>query len=69
MAPEKKPHQGIGYSINPGVPCPQTVLVAVMSSGGYLFIGRTPDMPAAFVAAQDAGPLRHALQAAFGRSP
>lgn len=60
---------GIGYSISPGVPCPETVLVAVMTGGGYLLIGRTRDMPVAFVAARDANPLRHALHSAFGDPP
>lgn len=31
--------QGIDHSISPGVPCPQTVPLAVMSDGGYLLVG------------------------------
>lgn len=63
--PSQPVSAGIDYSISPGVPCPETVLVAVMTDGGYLLIGRTPEMPLAFVAARDAGPLRHALQQAY----
>lgn len=63
---ENESPQGAEYSISPGVPCPETVVGAVMTDGGYLLIGRTPDMPAAFVAARDADPLRYALYAAFG---
>jgi hypothetical protein len=33
---EAAPGISIEYSISPGVPCPQTVLVAVMTDGSYL---------------------------------
>lgn len=59
---------GIERSIRPGVPCPETMLVAVMSDGSCLLVGYPHSEPAAFVVGEDAGPLRQALQAAFGYS-
>lgn len=53
-------------SIKPGVPAPETVTVARMTSGGYLLVGRCREMTTAFVAPEDATPLRRALEAAFG---
>ncbi len=57
---------GIDHSISPGVPCPDTVLAVVMSDGSYLLVGYPQNGPAAFVTRDDAGPLRRALQGAFG---
>lgn len=56
----------IDHSISPGVPCPETVLVAVMSDGSYLLVSYPQGKPAAFVIGEDAGPLRQALAGAFG---
>ncbi len=57
---------GIRRSIRPGAPCPETVLVVVMSDGSYLLVGYPQGVPAAFAAGEDADLLRQALQAAFG---
>lgn len=57
---------GIARSIRPAVPCPETVLAAVMSDGSYLLLGYPQGEPAAFVVGDDADLLRQALQAAFG---
>lgn len=57
---------GIGHSIRPDMPVPDTVLVAVMNDGSYLLVGYPQREPAAFVIAEDAGSLRQALEAAFG---
>lgn len=57
---------GIEHSIRPGVPCPETVLVAVMTDGSYLLVGYPQGIPAAFVVPKDAAPLRQALGTAFG---
>lgn len=54
------------HCISPGVPCPETVLVAVMTDRSYLLMGYPQGEPAAFVVKDDAGPLREALTAAFG---
>lgn len=48
------------------MPCPETVMVTLMTDGSHLLVGRFPQMPTAFVAPSDATPLRHALEAAFG---
>lgn len=56
---------GLVHSIRPGVPCPETVLVAVMTDGSYLLVGYPQGMPAAFIVPEDAAPLRHALATAF----
>lgn len=56
---------GITHSISPGVPCPETVLIAVMSDGSYLLMAYPQREPAASVARDDAGLLRQALTAAF----
>lgn len=58
----------IKHSIQPGVPSPETVLVAVMTDGSYLLMAYPQREPAAFVIKDDAGPLRDALTAAFGSS-
>jgi hypothetical protein len=57
---------GIGRSIQPGVPCPETVLVAVMSDGTYLLVGYPQGEPAAFAVGEDADLLRQGLEGAFG---
>lgn len=59
---------GIGRSIRPGVPCPETVLVAVMSDGSYLLVGYPQGEPAAFMAGEDADLLRQELERVF-RNP
>lgn len=61
------PGSGLSASISPGVPCPETVLVALLADGSYLLVGRCRQMPAALVASQDAAPLRQALESAFNR--
>jgi hypothetical protein len=53
-------------SICPGVPCPETVLVARMTGGGYLLMAYPHQEPAAFVVSDDADLLHDALHAAFG---
>lgn len=58
---------GIGCSIRPGVPCPETVLIVVMSDGTYLLVGYPQGEPAAFVAGEDADLLRQGLDGAFGK--
>jgi hypothetical protein len=59
-------HVQRGNSISPGVPCPENVLVAVMSNGSYLLVAYPQAGPTALVIHDDAGPLRQALTAAFG---
>jgi hypothetical protein len=56
---------GIDHSISPGVPCPETVLVARMYDGSYLLMTYPQREPAAFVVQDDAGPLQQALAKAF----
>jgi hypothetical protein len=56
---------GIAHSISPGAPCPETVLVVLMSNGSYLLVGYPQGEPAAFVTGEDAGSLRQVLTAAF----
>lgn len=56
---------GLERSIRPGVPVPATLLVAEMRDGA-LFLQGWRDGPGAYVIAEDAGPLRQALAAAFG---
>lgn len=68
MVPEGRCGHGIGCSISPRLPCPETVTVALMTDGSYLLVGRSPEMPLAFVASCDAAPLRHALDTAFRRT-
>lgn len=65
-APEPEPGTGVERSIRPGVPIPETVLVAVMADGSYLLMAYPQQEPAAFLAPDDAGPLREVLTAAFG---
>jgi hypothetical protein len=38
---DRTPPHGRPHSINPGVPCPETVLVAIMTTGSYLLVGST----------------------------
>lgn len=59
---------GIKHSINPGVPCPETVLVAAMTDGSYLLMTYPRREPVAFVARDHADLLRQALAGAFGSS-
>ncbi len=56
----------IGHSIRPDVPCPETVLVAVMNDGSYLLVGYPQGEPAAFVVREDTDVLRRGLEGAFG---
>ena len=58
--------RGVNHSISPGVPCPETVLVAVMSDGSYLLVGYPQHGPTAFVVGEDADLLRRGLEGAFG---
>lgn len=57
---------GIEHSIRPGVSCPETVLVSVMTDGSYLLMGYPRGEPAAFVVGKDTDLLRRELAAAFG---
>jgi hypothetical protein len=59
------PGIGIAHSISTGVPCPETVLVVLMSNGSYVLVGYPQGGPAAFVTAEEAGSLRQVLTAAF----
>lgn len=63
---QRQPVQGgIGRSIRPGAPVPETVLVAEMSDGS-LFLHGWRDGPSAYLMVEDSGPLRRELAAAFG---
>jgi hypothetical protein len=53
-------------SIQPGVSCPEIILVAVMADGSCLLLAYPQGEPAAFVVGKDASPLRRELTAAFG---
>lgn len=57
---------GLTHSISPGVQCPATVLVVVMTTGSYLLVQYPEGEPAALVTAEDAGLLRQGLEQAFG---
>jgi hypothetical protein len=57
---------GITHSIQPGLPCPATVLVVMLSDGSYLLVGYPDGEPAAFLTSHDAGLLRQELDRAFG---
>lgn len=59
---------GIGRSIRPGSPVPATVLIAEMDNGGLLLQGWRAG-PSAYLTAEEAMPLRQALEAAFGSEP
>lgn len=59
---------GIGHSIRPDAPCPEIVLVAVMSDGSYLLVGYPQGEPAAFVVSENTNLLRRGLDDAFGNS-
>lgn len=63
----EKPQFGIARSIRPGVTVPATVLVVVMTDGSYLLVGYPQREPAAFIAVDDADPMRKVLTTAFGR--
>jgi hypothetical protein len=56
---------GLVDSVRPGVPYPDTVMVARMTDDSDVLCSQSGH-PAAVVAAQDAGPLRAALADAFG---
>jgi hypothetical protein len=58
--------RGIEHSIRPASPCPDTVLVAVMTDGSYLLMAYPLGEPTALVVAKDAGGLQRELAAAFG---
>lgn len=45
----------------PRVPCPETVLVVVMTDGSHVLVGYPQGEQVAFVVRDDAGPLREAL--------
>ena len=60
---------GVTHSIRPGMPCPATVPVLVLSNGSYRLVGYPDGEPAAFVIAEDAGPFRQRLAVAFGSRP
>lgn len=57
---------GLGCSIRPGAPAPETVLVVVMNDSSYLLVGYPQGGPSAYVTTKDAAPLRQVLAAAFG---
>jgi hypothetical protein len=57
---------GIEHSIRPGAPCPETVVIVVMTDGSHLLVDYLQGMPAAFVTPKDAAPLRQVLGTAFG---
>lgn len=59
---------GIGYCIRPGAPVPPTLLVAEMGDGALLLQGWRAG-PSAYVCPADTGPLRVALEVAFGSHP
>jgi hypothetical protein len=56
----------IDHSICPSAPIPAPVLAVVMNGGSYLLFDYPQSGPSAYVAAEDAVPLRQALAAAFG---
>lgn len=56
---------GLECSIRSAAPMPATLLVAQMCDGAFLLQGWR-DGPSAYLIAEDAGPLRQALAAAFG---
>ena len=58
---------GLERSIRPGVPIPETLLVAQLCNGALL-LQDWRDGVSAYVIPQDAGPLRHALATAFGNT-
>jgi hypothetical protein len=64
---DQKP--GLDHSIRPGVPCPETVLVARMTDGSYLLMAYPQRVPAAFVVKTEADLLRQVLDGAFGSPP
>lgn len=57
---------GLNQSISPGMPCPDTVLVVMMSNGSCLLVGYQEGKPVAFVTFEDVGLLRKGLAMAFG---
>lgn len=56
---------GLDRSIRPGVPIPETLLVAQLCNGALL-LQDWRDGVSAYIIPQDTGPLRHALATAFG---
>ena len=58
--------QALTHSISPGVPCSEPILVVLMTTGSYLLVGYPQAGPTALVIQDGAGPLRQALEAAFG---
>lgn len=58
---------GLERSVRPAAPMPATLLVAQMCDDAFLLQGWR-DGPSAYLIAEDAGPLRQALAAAFGRA-
>lgn len=58
----------IGHSIRLDAPCPEAVLVAVMSDSSYLLVGYPQGGPAAFVVRENTDILRRGLEGAFGNS-
>ncbi len=65
VRPQEQPApRGVSRSIRPGVPAPATVLIVEMGGGALLLQGWR-DGPSAYVSAEDAGPLRQALAAAY----
>ncbi|MGH3794594.1 MAG: hypothetical protein ACRDSP_06860 [Pseudonocardiaceae bacterium] len=66
VQPQEQPApRSVSRSIRPEVPAPTTVLIVEMGSGALLLQGWR-DGPSAYVSAEDAGPLRQALAAAYG---
>lgn len=67
QCPTSRPQHrdGLERSIRPGVPIPETLLVAQLCNGALL-LQDWRDGVSAYVIPQDAGPLRHALATAFG---
>lgn len=59
---------GIGYCIRPGAPVPPTLLVVEMVDSALLLQGWRAG-PSAYLCPADTGPLRVALEAAFGSDP
>ena len=60
-----QPSSGLDHCIRPGLPMPETVLLAVMTDGGLLLQGWRSG-PCAYMCAADAAPLLRTLEAAFG---
>lgn len=63
---DRTPPRGLPRSFRPHVPCPETVLVVVMTDNSYVLVGYPQGQPTALVTAPDAGSLHQALTEAFG---